>query len=724
MEGHRGTKRQALVRPEPCSNTEEKPFLPFLPFSYLNFSNNFSNFYSFESALAAVTKLVVASNDILAGLWDLHSEALADILDMEVEYDILELPPPIIEETPQWMLNFMSSDREPANPGDASPPHELPDLPSQDRIPTPLPELTWDDVNFLDSPNEPYPTLEPPEPYLDEPLLPYMPELTWEDYLTIAGLEEIEQVTDTEDMPLTPSPATTPSTYSPVSDPAHAEASPVDAISTISPAEPVSSLEYQIQRRNWISKEKVRGNGACPVENVGHMLSLIPNYYQPESTFETFDRQFGIPKHLKRRWKNGVRLWPDVKFSKTRTRTRDDEITAEIVKRLLKEKIIVTTNSGPFVSSLFYILNQDGSKLRPIFNYKHLTKALNTPHFNLPSLYQVVHKRQWQPDLYYIKLDFKQAFFNLPIHPASQFITTFKAGNTYYKFTRLPFGISIAPFVCQMMLNQVVKYVRSVCPQSWGHIDDIIIAHKDAGVLSKLLISLTHKLSLAKWVVNWKKSVVYPTKSLTFLGAIWNETGVERLASVDATIKEAIASISKTMSQKDKEKVRGYLNYYLAFTGPVHSLINRAFEQPEYGKTYLYKLMECRKIRFKDPPNTQNFKVYTDATTKRLGWVHELGRGTALLKQEEPIMFAETMAAIIGAYSAIMQGAKKVVVFTDNMATRAFLRRGAAKFLYRFNYNLHFFMVFILCKLRQLVNLEALYINTQVNPADILTRLD
>ena len=134
--------------------------------------------------------------------------------------------------------------------------------------------------------------------------------------------------------------------------------------------------------------------------------------------------------------------------------------------------------------------------------------------------------------------------------------------------------------------------------------------------------------------------------------------------------------------------------------------------------------MECRKIKFKDPPSAKNFNVYTDATTLRLGWVHEFGRGTALLKQEEPIMFAETMAAIIGAYSAIVQGAKNVVVFTDNMATRAFLRRGAAKFLYRFNFNLHFFMIFMFCKLRQLANLEAHYINTQVNPADILTRLD
>lgn len=369
MEGHRGTRRQALTEPKPCSNTDK--IFSFVPFYTLNFSNNFLNFSSFQSALAAVSQLVVSSSDVLAGLRDLHSEALADILDMEIEYDILELSPPIEDEPPQWMVNFINSDREPAESGDASPPRGVPDLPLQDPSPEPLPELTWEDLDLLgDSPAESGDTMAPPvfpdlplqdttpspSPPVDEP---YMPDLPWEDYLMVAGLEEVEQMTDTEDMPSTTSPALTPPTYSPVSPSIHQEDSPVADICTDSSAEPESSLEYQIQRRNWISKEKVKGNGACPVEN---MLSLIPEYYQPESTFVTFDKEFGIPKHLMRRWRNGVRLWPDVKFSKTRAHTRDDQITDEIVKRLLKANIIKTTNARPYgfasSGSVFEILNK------------------------------------------------------------------------------------------------------------------------------------------------------------------------------------------------------------------------------------------------------------------------------------------------------------------------------------------------------------------------------
>ena len=98
MEGHRGTERQSITKPESCSKNTvfQKPFLPFLPI--LTFSNNSYNFSNFQLALAAVSQLVVSSDDILAGLWNLHSEALADILDMTIDYDILELPPPSIAE--------------------------------------------------------------------------------------------------------------------------------------------------------------------------------------------------------------------------------------------------------------------------------------------------------------------------------------------------------------------------------------------------------------------------------------------------------------------------------------------------------------------------------------------------------------------------------------------------------------------------------------------------
>lgn len=111
MKEHRGIRALSLSPKPPLQETE----LSFIQsFSKLSFTNNFFNFKYLTFVLAAVTKTVVSSDDILASLWDLHSEALADILDMTIDYDILELPPPIIDEPPQWYVNFINSDREPA----------------------------------------------------------------------------------------------------------------------------------------------------------------------------------------------------------------------------------------------------------------------------------------------------------------------------------------------------------------------------------------------------------------------------------------------------------------------------------------------------------------------------------------------------------------------------------------------------------------------------------
>lgn len=223
VEEHPGTNGRHVTS-IPRSSQETVSFLyNFLPF--LNFSNSFYNFLDFQYALAAVSKLVVSSDDILAGLWELHSEALADILDLTIDYDILEMPPPIQEEVPQWMVNFMSSDKEPAEPNN-NPPPGFPELPPN---PTPSP-----------------PPLPSPVP---EPLLPDMPELTWDDYLMIAGLEEIEPPSDHEELQEPSSPTITQSPVAPpMPSPEPVNHTFVDDMSIGSSAEPESSMEFQIHR--------------------------------------------------------------------------------------------------------------------------------------------------------------------------------------------------------------------------------------------------------------------------------------------------------------------------------------------------------------------------------------------------------------------------------------------------------------------------------------------
>ncbi len=190
--------------------------------------------------------------------------------------------------------------------------------------------------------------------------------------------------------------------------------------------------------------------------------------------------------------------------------------------------------------------------------------------------------------MYYAKLDFSQAFFNINLHEKSKHVTNIKLGNKYYKFNYMPFGMSLAPFVCQQILNSIMKFIRKTIECAWGHIDDIILAHKDNMFLRNFIKELLFKLSRAKWIINVKKSVLNPVKKIMFLGALWGQTAVVRNPEIDNTLTAVINNLKQGLSLKEHQQARGYLNYYLSFAGKVHSIVNRALTEPEEGKRYLY----------------------------------------------------------------------------------------------------------------------------------------
>ena len=102
----------------------------------------------------------------------------------------------------------------------------------------------------------------------------------------------------------------------------------------------------------------------------------------------------------------------------------------------------------------------------------------------------MIERTNCAPNLFYVKIDFKQAFFNINLNKKSSFLTTFIYNKKYYKFNVLPFVIATAPFVCQMMLNQITKFIKKYTNIVWGHIDDVILAHKDKNQLSAILKKL------------------------------------------------------------------------------------------------------------------------------------------------------------------------------------------------------------------------------------------
>ena len=110
---------------------------------------------------------------------------------------------------------------------------------------------------------------------------------------------------------------------------------------------------------------------------------------------------------------------------------------------------------------MFFIPKSD-DEVWLIFNFKKLSKTLKVPTVFLPSLFQIIKKYKWPRNLLWTKLDIKQAFFNINVHKKSKDILTIKVNGRYYHLNFLPFCIGIAPFVFQLMLTCVLRFIRRI----------------------------------------------------------------------------------------------------------------------------------------------------------------------------------------------------------------------------------------------------------------------
>ena len=82
-----------------------------------------------------------------------------------------------------------------------------------------------------------------------------------------------------------------------------------------------------------------------------------------------------------------------------------------------------TKKNKNFNSNFFFIEKENKNKLRPIFNYKHMKKSAKSDQAKLPSVYQLA-ELNWKPNLWYAKLDLKQAFFNINLKENAKECTT------------------------------------------------------------------------------------------------------------------------------------------------------------------------------------------------------------------------------------------------------------------------------------------------------------
>jgi hypothetical protein len=351
----------------------------------------------------------------------------------------------------------------------------------------------------------------------------------------------------------------------------------------------------------------------------------LSDIHVPPNNLQAFCEHFDVERAQHRDWFiNGVRIWPSVTHLHRPKRNTNDALTTNMIDSLSRAGILRRVKRSPFTFDTFMISKQDG-RARFIINFKPLTPYLRAPPFCLPSIYQILQTKapilHPSKPLHFVKIDIANAFYNIPINKASQFVTTIKHSGKYYAFTKLPFGISIAPLICQVFTVYIVRLLRKLGVSAWGHID-VIACDIDVDKLRSVVHEVVRRLELSGIKINQNKSILEPAASITFLGAIWEPNRIRRLPEITKLMIHLIDYVQKPHTWKKARSIAGLLLYYLEFAGRNHLLTtfylrnyNNMSAHP-YWKECMLMNIAIDEIRLRPPrtmPKNVHF-LFCDAT--------------------------------------------------------------------------------------------------------------
>ncbi|KFY69635.1 hypothetical protein V496_00074 [Pseudogymnoascus sp. VKM F-4515 (FW-2607)] len=185
------------------------------------------------------------------------------------------------------------------------------------------------------------------------------------------------------------------------------------------------------------------------------------------------------------------------------------------------EKGFIENSNSPFASPILFVKKAD-SKLRFYIDYRKLNGlTCNDPYpiLRIDELLRQVSKAR-----IFTKLDIRQAFHRIRVHPDSKEYTTFRTRYGSYKCKVLPFRLTNGPTTYQRYMNDVlIQYLDDFYT---AYLDDILIYSEDPTKHIEHIHKVLQRLQEAGLQANIKKCEFNVTCT-KYLGYILTTTSVE-----------------------------------------------------------------------------------------------------------------------------------------------------------------------------------------------------
>ena len=149
-----------------------------------------------------------------------------------------------------------------------------------------------------------------------------------------------------------------------------------------------------------------------------------------------------------------------------------DKLRKELERLTERGAIAPVQEPTEWVSSMITTMKPDGN-IRLCIDPHHLNRELKRSHYPLPIIEEIL------PELtkakVFTKADLREGFLQIELDDTSSRLTTFQTPWGRYRWLRLPFGISPAPELFQMKLDQNLEGLKGVFKIA----DDILITGQE-----------------------------------------------------------------------------------------------------------------------------------------------------------------------------------------------------------------------------------------------------
>ena len=352
-----------------------------------------------------------------------------------------------------------------------------------------------------------------------------------------------------------------------------------------------------------------------------------------------------------------------------------------------------------FFNRLF-LVPKPNNKWRPILDLSNLNPFLKTERFKMKTPETI--RTSLQQGEWVTSIDFKDAYFHVPIQEQSRKFLRFHIQGQTFQFKALPFGLSTAPMEFTVIAKEVKLMATQKGIRLHQYLDDWLVratSHRACLQHTQVLVQLCRHLG---WLVNIEKSELEPKQVFNFVGYQFDlQSGrvrptPDRWQSLQEKILEIISrpacSVRELMSliglltATEKQVHLGRLHmrpiqWHLKRNWRIPESLHKRIPLPRSLHPHLQWWLQEDNVLTGQPlhPLQHALQIFTDASKE--GWGAHLNeyiaRGTWSLPESKlHINYLELKAVFLALkeFQKLCIG-KMVLVATDNTTVVAYINK-------------------------------------------------